>query len=138
MQSTLYKNDTNAVQKEPTMFKWRAVQKRPPVLKWLCAKVTPCQSDSPCQITRRAKVTHRVILSLCQSDTPCHCAKVTHHVILSLCNSDAPCHFVAVPFWLAPKEASLILVKFFTKLIKLSDNLYYLLKLKVAFKIQSD
>ena len=33
-------------------------------------------------MTLRTKVTHRVILSLCQIDTPCH---------ISLCQNDTPC-----------------------------------------------
>ena len=45
-------------------------------------------NPNPCKFDHRAKVTYR--------------ARVTHRVILSLCQSDAPCHFVAVSFWPAP------------------------------------
>ena len=56
-------------------------------------------------MTHRAKVTHRVILSLCQSDTPCHFVAVPKCPPVPKCRTVSiwrPCHFVAVPFWPAP------------------------------------
>ena len=65
------------------------------------------------KVTLRAKVTHRVVLSLCQIDTPvslCHCAKVTlrakvtHRVDLTTvsfcsCAILTRSHFFSAIFW---------------------------------------
>ena len=57
------------------------------------------------KVTLRAKVMHRVVLSLCQSDPPCQSDAPCRFVAVPKWPSVSiwrPCHFVAVSFWPAP------------------------------------